>query len=179
MYDKLYSYGARSFSIWGEDGALVWDSGAEIEKFLASADCRLGSTRSLACADFFNSGHNEGNAKDSRSDAKGPEPEGVALGKIGSKTFAFIGLERMGGVLVYDITNPAAPFRVDYLNTRDDWLKDPKTEAAAGRLATIGDLGPEGLAFIPAGQSPNGKPLLLVGNEVSGTTAVLQINLAY
>ncbi len=179
MYDKLYSYGARSFSIWGEDGALVWDSGAEIEKFLASADCRLGSTRSLACADFFNSGHNEGNAKDSRSDAKGPEPEGVALGKIGSKTFAFIGLERMGGVLVYDITNPAAPFRVDYLNTRDDWLKDPKTEAAAGRLAAIGDLGPEGLTFIPASQSPNGKPLLLVGNEVSGTTAVLQINLAY
>lgn len=179
MYDKLYSYGARSFSIWGEDGALVWDSGAEIEKFLTSADCKLGSTRNIPCADFFNSGHNEGNAKDSRSDAKGPEPEGVALGKIGNKTFAFIGLERMGGVLVYDITNPAAPVRVDYLNTRDEWLNKPATEAIAGRLAAIGDLGPEGLAFIPAAQSPNGKPLLLVGNEVSGTTAVLQLNLTY
>jgi hypothetical protein len=179
MYDKLYSYGARSFSIWGDDGALVWDSGAEIEKFLASADCRLGTTRNIPCADFFNSGHNEGNAKDSRSDAKGPEPEGVAVGTIGSKTFAFIGLERMGGVLVYDITNPAAPTRVDYLNTRDEWLNDPEDEATAGRLAAIGDLGPEGLVFVPAAQSPNGKPLLIVGNEVSGTTAVMQLNLTY
>lgn len=179
MYDKLYSYGARSFSIWAEDGALVWDSGAEIEKFLASNDCKLGTTRTIPCADFFNSGHNEGNAKDSRSDAKGPEPEGVAVGAIGSKTFAFIGLERMSGVLVYDITNPSAPTRVDYLNTRDEWLSDPKTEAAASRLAVIGDLGPEGLVFIPAAKSPNGKPLLVVGNEVSGSTAVLQLNLTY
>jgi hypothetical protein len=179
MYDKLYSYGARSFSIWDENGALVWDSGAEIEKFLASPECRLGSTRNIPCADFFNSGHNEGNAKDSRSDAKGPEPEGIAVGTIGSKTFAFIGLERIGGVLVYDITNPAAPVRVDYLNTRDEWLNDPEDEAAAGRLAAIGDLGPEGLTFIKAADSPNGKPLLIVGNEVSGTTAVLQINLGY
>ncbi len=181
MYDKLYSYGARSFSIWGEDGALVWDSGSEIEKFLSSAECKLGSTRNIPCADFFNSGHNEGNAKDSRSDAKGPEPEGVAIGTIGSKTFAFIGLERIGGVLVYDITNPAAPTRVDYLNTRDEWVNNPKTEAEAipSRLSAIGDLGPEGLVFVPAAQSPNGKPLLIVGNEVSGTTVVMQLNLTY
>jgi hypothetical protein len=173
MYDNLYSYGARSFSIWNANGTLVWDSGAEIEKFLASADCKLGSNRSIACTTYFNSGHNEGDALDSRSDAKGPEPEGLAVGKIGDKTFAFIGLERMGGVLVFDITNPAVPTRVDYLNTRDEWVTDPPS------LATVGDLGPEGLVFIPAAQSPNGKPLLIVGNETSGTTAVLQINLAY
>jgi hypothetical protein len=173
MYDRLYSYGARSFSIWNANGGLVWDSGAEIEKFLNSTDCRLGSTRNIPCADFFNSGHDEGNAKDSRSDAKGPEPEGIALGGIGNKTFAFIGLERMGGVLVYDITTPTAPVRVDYLNTRDEWLTNPPD------LATAGDLGPEGLVFIAAKDSPNGKPLLVVGNEVSGTTAVLQLNLTY
>ncbi|MGE0351052.1 choice-of-anchor I family protein [Hydrogenophaga sp.] len=173
MYDNLYSYGGRSFSIWNASGNLVWDSGAEIEKFLASADCKLGKDRSIPCATYFNSGHDEGNAMDSRSDAKGPEPEGLALGKIGNKTFAFIGLERMGGVLVYDITNPAAPTRVDYLNTRDEWVTDPPS------LATAGDLGPEGLVFIPAARSPNGKPLLVVGNEVSGTTAVLQLNLTY
>ena len=173
MYDNLYSYGARSFSIWNANGTLVWDSGSAIEKFLESADCKLGKDRSIPCATYFNSGHDEGNAKDSRSDAKGPEPEGLALGKIGNKTFAFIGLERMGGVLVYDITNPAAPTRVDYLNTRDEWLTDPPD------LATAGDLGPEGLVFIAAKDSPNGKPLLVVGNEVSGTTAVLQLNLTY
>lgn len=179
MYDKLYSYGARSFSIWDENGKQIWDSGAEIEKFLASADCKLGTARNIPCADFFNSGHNEGDAKDSRSDAKGPEPEGVVVGTIGSRSFAFIGLERMGGVLVYDITNPFAPSRVDYLNTRDEWLSNPRTEHAAGRLAAIGDLGPEGLVFVPAAESPNGKPLLIVGNEVSGTTVVMQLNLTY
>lgn len=179
MYDKLYSYGARSFSIWDANGALVWDSGAAIEQFLSSADCKLGSARNIPCATYFNSGHDEGNALDSRSDAKGPEPEGLAVGKIGSKTFAFVGLERMGGVLVYDITNPSAPTRVDYLNTRDEWTSDPEALAIAGNLATVGDLGPEGLVFIPAAQSPNGKPLLVVGNEVSGTTAVLQLNLTY
>lgn len=173
MYDQLYSYGARSFSIWNANGGLVWDSGAEIEKFLASSDCKLGSARNIPCADFFNAGHDEGNAKDSRSDAKGPEPEGIALGQIGTKTFAFIGLERMGGVLVYDITSPTAPRRVDYLNTRDEWVTNPPN------LATAGDLGPEGLVFIPATRSPNGKPLLVVGNEVSGTTAVMQLNLMY
>ena len=175
MYDKLYSYGARSFSIWNANGGLVWDSGAEIEKFIASPQCMLGQARNIPCADFFNSGHNEGNAKDSRSDAKGPEPEGIALGQIGNKTFAFIGLERMGGVLVYDITTPTAPVRVDYLNTRDEWMTQP----SAANLSTVGDLGPEGLVFIPAARSPNGRPLLVVGNEVSGTTSVLQLNLTY
>ncbi len=166
MYDQLYSYGARSFSIWDGKGKLVWDSGAELEKFFASDKCKLGTRRDIPCADFFNSGHDEGDAKDSRSDAKGPEPEGLALGRIGNRTIAFIGLERIGGVLVYDITEPKAPVRLDYLNTRDEWLTDPPD------LATAGDLGPEGLTFIPAHLSPNGKPLLIVGNEVSGTTAV-------
>lgn len=173
MYDTLHSFGARSFTIWDDNGALVWDAGAAIEQFLASDDCKLGSARNIPCKDFFNSGHDEGDAFDSRSDAKGPEPEGLAIGTIGSKTFAFVGLERMGGVLVYDITNPTAPTRVDYLNTRDEWLTDPVD------LATAGDLGPEGLSFVPASQSPNGKPLLIVGNEVSGSTAVLQLNLTY
>ncbi len=86
------------------------------------------------------------------------------MATFGSKTFAFIGLERVGGVMVYDVTNPAAATFVTYLNTRD---------------GVLGDRGPEGLAFIKAGDSPNGKPLLLIGNEVSGTTAVFQLNLGY
>ena len=69
--------------------------------------------------------------------------------------------------------------KIDYLNTRDDWLTEPEDAAAAGQLSAIGDLGPEGLLFVPAKQSPNGKPLLIVGNEVSGTTAILQLNLTF
>lgn len=175
MYDALYAFGGRSFAIWDADGGLVWDSGAEIEKFIASDACKAGANRNIPCKTYFNSNHEEGSGLDNRSDNKGPEPEGVTIGTIGNKTFAFIGLERMGGVLVYDITNPTAPFRVDYLNPREDWV----TEDSSTVLATVGDLGPEGLVFIPAKDSPNGKPLLVVGNEVSGTTAVFQLNLTY
>lgn len=175
MYDALYSFGARSFSIRNEAGELVWDSGDEIERFLAGDECLAGAERDIPCRDFFNSGHDEGDALDSRSDAKGPEPEGLTIGRIGDKTFLFLGLERMGGVLVYDITDPQAPVRVDYLNTREDWTTgDPGTV-----LATVGDLGPEGLAFIPAENSPTGEPLLMVGNEVSGTTAIYRVELTF
>lgn len=174
MYDQLYAFGGRSFSIWDENGAQVWDSGAAIEKFLASDACRLGSARSIPCKTYFNTGHDETATFDARSSSKGPEPEGLAVGKVGDKTFAFVGLERMGGVLVYDITHPRAPVQMDYLNTRENWELDPEKN-----LGQVGDLGPEGLHFVPAAQSPNGKPLLLVGNEVSGTTAVFQLDMTY
>ncbi|EKF75403.1 hypothetical protein A11A3_03564 [Alcanivorax hongdengensis A-11-3] len=171
MYDTLYAYGGRSFSIRDADGNLVFDSGHAIESYLASDSCMLGSGRDIPCKDYFNSGHDEGDAFDSRSDAKGPEPEGLTVGKIGDKTFLFLGLERMGGVLVYDITDPVAPQQVDYLNTRDNWsTEDPSTI-----LSSVGDLGPEGLVFVPASESANGKNLLIVGFEVSGTTAVYEV----
>src|SRR5690606_20759290 len=99
----------------------------------------------------------------------------LAVGSFGEKTFAFVGLERMGGVMVFDISTPTAPAFVDYLNTREDWTTaDPGTI-----LANAGDLGPEGITFVSAENSPNGKPLLIIGNEVSGTTAIYQIDLIY
>jgi hypothetical protein len=97
---------------------------------------------------------------DDRSDNKGPEPEGVAIGRLGEKVYAFVGLERVGGVIVYDITAPAAPFFVTYINTRN---------------GASGDLGPEGVAFVPAVRSPSRTPLVIVGNEVSGTTAIYRV----
>ena len=172
MYDNLYAYGARSFSIRDADGALVWDSGDAFEQYIASAECMLGANRDIPCADYFNSNHDEGDVFDNRSDNKGPEPEGVTLGQLGEKTFAFIGLERMGGVMVWDITDPTAPEMVDYLNTRADWT----TEDTESVLADAGDLGPEGLVFVSAEDSPNGEALLIVGHEVSGTTTVYQVN---
>ena len=171
MYDSLSSYGARSFSIWDANGDLVWDSADHFERYLASADCKVGSQRDIPCNAYFNSGHDEGDALDSRSDAKGPEPEGITIGVLGEKTFAFIGLERMGSIMVYDISNPQAPSFVDYFNTREEWISDP-----SANLSAAGDLGPEGLVFVPSDQSPSGEPLLIVGNEVSGTTAIYQIN---
>lgn len=155
IYDKLYAYGARSFSIWNTQGQLVWDSGSEFEKKISE----LFPT-------YFNTDH-EAVSLDDRSDNKGPEPEGITLGTIGAKTFAFIGLERMSGVMVYDITTPMQPKFVEYFTTRNFVETDS---------AKQGDLGPEGLIFIAAKDSPNGKPLLVVGNEVSGSTAIYQVN---
>ncbi|MFC3854179.1 choice-of-anchor I family protein [Salinispirillum marinum] len=172
MYDQLFAYGTRSVAIWSADGELVWDSGDMIEQYLASDECRLGEARNQPCAEFFNSNHDEGDAFESRSDNKGPEPEAVAVAELNDRMYAFLGLERMGGVMVFDITNPQAPAIVDYLNTRNLWAEDPEAN-----LATVGDLGIEDIKVIPVNQSPTGETLLLTGHEVSGTVSVYRVNL--
>ena len=149
---ELYSFGARSFTIWNTDLARVYDSGDALEQL----------TLALPNANF-NASH-DNNTLDGRSASKGPEPEGVVVGRFGAKHYAFIGLERVGGVAVYDVSNPAVPVFATYINPRP---------------GATGDRGPEGLTLIPAAQSPNGKPLLIVGHEISGTSTVLQINLGF
>lgn len=150
LVDQIYSYGARSFSIWTSAGDLVYDSGSDIARITAVTDPA-----------WFN-------AADKRSDDKGAEPEAVTIGKAYGSTYAFIGLERTGGIMVYDISNPLSPYFVQYINNFD-----PSGDVNAG---TAGDVAPEGLVFVPARKSPNRRPLLIVANEVSGTTTVYQIN---
>jgi hypothetical protein len=161
-YDALYAFGARSFSIWNTGGQQVYDSGRAFEDI----------TTKGSSADF-NSDHVASGSADSRSDNKGPEPEGIAVGEHAGRSYAFIGLERQSGIVLYDVTNPQAPVFQQYLNNRNfgvpTRLADGSTNPAAG------DLGPEGIAFIKATDSPNGKPLLVVGNEVSGTTTLYQL----
>lgn len=168
-YTELYTFGGRGFSIFDTDGNKVFNSGQQFEDKLA----QLHNEGKL----IFNASHDEA-WFDSRSDNKGPEPEGVALGEINGKTYAFIGLERVGGVFVYDVSNPATAEYVTYVNNRDFSVSaiDQATEELNANWAQGGDLGPEGLAFIPAADSPNGKNLLAVGNEVSGTTTVFEID---
>jgi hypothetical protein len=154
-FDEIHAYGGRSISIWNAaTGALVWDSGDDLERITA-ADPTFGN--------IFNASH-ENNTRKNRSDDKGPEPEGIALGTIEGRNYAFAALERIGGVMVYDVTNPAAPAFVQWINTR--------TPAAYG-----GDQGAEGILFIPKNESPNGRNLLLLSNEVSGTVSVFQIDI--
>ncbi|MCU0442826.1 MAG: choice-of-anchor I family protein [Bacteroidia bacterium] len=159
-FDSVFCFGARSFTIWnGTTGSLVWDSKDEFEQ----------RTAAIYAANFNAS--NSNNTLKNRSDDKGPEPEAIAIGKILDSTYAFIGLERIGGVMIYNITNPTAPYFVNYINTRD-FAVTP----SLANLNTVGDLGPEGLVFVPAAQSPSGKDLLLVSNEISGTVAIIQLN---
>ncbi|MFZ1413016.1 MAG: choice-of-anchor I family protein [Defluviicoccus sp.] len=154
-FDQLFSYGARSFSIWDQFGNLVFDSGDQFEQIVAE---RLPHN--------FNATNDE-NDFDGRSDNKGPEPEGVVIGRIDGKIYAFIGLERIGGVMIYDVTEAQAPVFVNYVNDRD-FAGDPEKD-------TAGDLGPEGLTFVAAADSPTGAPMLIVTNEISGSTAIYQI----
>jgi hypothetical protein len=154
-FDRIVSFGARSFSIWTADGELVWDSGDQLEQFFAEP--ANGYTA------IFNA--SSSNTLDSRSDDKGPEPEGIAVGKVGGRTYAFIGLERMGGVMACDVSNPTAPTFAAYANTRNLTNLDE----------VLGDRGAEGVTFIAGEDSPNGKPLVLVGNEVSRTVSIFQV----
>ncbi|MES2477455.1 MAG: choice-of-anchor I family protein [Bacteroidota bacterium] len=150
--DQLYSFGARSFTIWDQSGTLVWDSKNEIEKYFETNH-----------PTFFNCNEGKSSAKDDRSDDKGPEPEAAIVGKIGSKYYAFIGLERQGGIMVYDVTTPAAP-------VFETFISPYKSDG------TSTDAGVEGLVFVPAANSHTGKNLLIASHEVSGTTTIFQIN---
>jgi hypothetical protein len=156
-YEDIYAFGARSFSLWNAEIMQVWDSGSEFERITAEQ-----------YPDDFNSNHEE-NGRDNRSDNKGPEPEGVAVARLWGRTYAFVGLERIGGVMVYDVSDPYNAAFVQYLNNRD-FSAEPGTPEA-------GDLGAEGLVVIEASDSPiPGVPLLVVANEVSGTTTIFRIN---
>ncbi len=144
-FDRIESFGARSFSIWDSNGQQVFDSGNQLEQITAAQ-----------VPSFFNSdGSFTASNFDTRSDNKGPEPEGVTIGVINNRTFALIGLERTGDVIVYEVTNPTQPQFIEYINTPED-------------------IGPEGLAFVSAADSPTGKPLLVTTSEVSKSVAVFE-----
>jgi DNA-binding beta-propeller fold protein YncE len=156
LNEELYAYGARSFSIWDTKGNLVYDSGSDFERIVADR-----------IPDYFNSNNDDNDSFDSRSDDKGPEPEALEIGRIFGRSYAFIGLERVGGIMVYDITDPHKVVFQDYVNSRDFSADAESPEA--------GDLGPESIVFIPADKSPIRRPLLAVGNEISGTTTLYAV----
>ena len=173
-FEKLYAYGARSFSIWDKNVNLVFDSGDD-----------FGKISSAILGDNFNAAHTK-NKGDNRSDDKGGEPEAIDVGEIAGRTYAFIAQERAGDLFVYDITNPFNTAFVTHYNNRDftldyemdDDLADP-CDSSEGMDCTevnkAGDLGPESIKFISATDSPTSKPLVIVGNEVSGTVTVYQV----
>ena len=168
LIEQLHNYGGRSFSVFDEFGNLVFDSGDEFERIVAQELPR-----------DFNANNDENGSFDSRSDAKGPEPEAIVTGVVDGTTYAFIGLERVGGVMVYDLSDPSNPQFIEYVNNRT--FRDSVGEPIPVQLEdgsvnpAVDDLGPEGFDFIPAAESPNGEALLAVGNEVSGTTTLYSI----
>jgi len=151
--DEPVMIGTRSFSIWNADtGDLVWDSGS-LETVLLGLEPGFHNNNQGAFGTPPNT--------DPRSDDKGPEPEALTLGQFGSSTLAFVGMERQGGILVYDITDPNNPFQVNYFSAADNYAEDL--------------IGPEGMVFISAADSPTGQALLLTGFEVTNGIGVYAV----
>ncbi|MEM7051285.1 MAG: choice-of-anchor I family protein [Acidobacteriota bacterium] len=145
-YRRLFSFGARSMSVWDARGSLLWDSGDQLERAVTAI---------------------HGATHDHRSDNKGPEPEGIAVGRVGERHYAFVGLERAGGIAVFDVSEPTAP-------VFDGYHPSPAE-----------DVSPEGVTFIPwtslaqagpdSATSPAEAPpeaLLVVPHEISGTVVI-------
>lgn len=150
-FEEINALGARSFSIFNADTKqIVYDSGDQFERYIAT-------THPL----IFNA-DNEANGAKNRSRAKGPEPEGVALGTINGQTYAFITLERTGGVMMYNITNPNNPTFTDYKHSR--------STSSYG-----GDNGPEGITYITPENTTTGKGYVIVANEISGTLSIYEV----
>lgn len=152
LNDLLYSFGARSFSIYDEFGNLVFDSGDDFEQITAQD-----------YPDHFNANNDE-DEFDNRSDNKGPEPEAITIAEMNGSTMALIGLERIGGIMIYNLDDPYAPQFMQYINNRNFGAPVESRE--------VGDLGVEDIVFIPASDSPIGLPLVVTANEVSGTVSI-------
>ncbi|MEQ8209634.1 MAG: choice-of-anchor I family protein [Lacipirellulaceae bacterium] len=150
--DELHAFGTRSFSVWrASEGKLelVFDSGSDFERVLAMRAIHDALPTELV---------------DNRSHVRGPEPEGVVLGEIAGRRYAFIGLERASGVMVYDLTEPLSPTFCCYI---------PPAEEKG-----LKDISPEGLVFVPADESPTRGAMLVVANEFSATVTAYDLRLS-
>lgn len=171
--DKVHMYGARSITVWrfNQRGKLrkVGDTGSILERAVADQFPAL-----------FNA-NNDADGIDNRSDDKGPEPEALTVEFIGGIPYAFVGLERSSLIAIFDLSWPKKPTLVQLFGNRVSGANTSKALTDGDKFVTTPglDLGPEGLDYIPSHQSPTGKPLLAVANEVSGTTTLYTIELKY
>ena len=155
-FDEIHVMGGRSFSIWNAaTGELVFDSKDLLEQITANHP---------VFGQLFNASNGTGAATlKNRSDDKGPEPEGVTTAFIGGNHYLFVSMERIGGVMVFNVNDPQNPVYSGYANNR--------TLNGSGP-----DLGAEGIIYIDAASSPNGNDILILANEVSSTLSVYQLN---
>lgn len=163
---KVQAFGSRSFSIWDESGELVFDSGDDFARIVLDQDPAN-----------FNSTNDNNQSGDDRSDDKGVEPEAIEVAEINGKHYAFIGLERQGGIMVYDVTQPKTASFISYLNNRDftqpvctkvDEDGDCDNDTYNSKA---GDLGPESIKYF----TRSGNHFIAIGNEVSGSTSVYRV----
>lgn len=176
IYNELYMTGTRSFTIWDADANVVFDSGSIIEEMLALDYSRTFNTRvdDTDDADDIAELKEDGvsyemvgdtayfwEGVDARSLKKGAEPEALAIATIENKTFAYVGLEKQGGFMVFDITAPKQTQFVQHFNDINYKALPPQA----------GDLAPEGMVTF----AQNDSNYLAVANELSSTVALFEI----
>ncbi|GAB4544822.1 MAG: hypothetical protein Tsb0013_02230 [Phycisphaerales bacterium] len=93
---------------------------------------------------------------DTRSDDRGPEPEGITVGEVGGRTVLFVSIERPGAVMAFDTD-------LNFLGMV--------------MSAADGHTGPEGMCFVPKAQSPLGIDTLAVAFEASGHLVFYEVTL--
>jgi hypothetical protein len=153
IFEEIYCVGSRSFSIIDANTRnMVYDSGDDFEMI----------TSSLSFISPIFNADNENNTLKGRSRSKGPEPEGITIAEIDGKTYAFTTLERIGGIMAYDITNPNQATFVDYANSRST-------------TTYTGDHGPETIIYIPPTKHNKNRSYLAVANEISGSISIFEV----
>lgn len=160
--DTIHLRGSRSMTIY-RNGQAIWDSGKLLEEIQIGA---FGEANINGSHSFSTDKSSVNYVAQDRSDDKGAEPEGVAVGMVGNSRVAVLGLERMSALVVFDISTPREP-------TLIKWIQMLSTTVTAAAQATAWS--PEGVIFVPADKSPNGKPLFITSYELSGSLTVHQI----
>lgn len=141
-----YIFGTRSFSIYEADSmSLLYDSANSLEA----------KTNELLPSNFNCTNNMMG--KEKGATARGVEPKAVITSAINGRYFAFIALEAIGGVMVYEITDPSTPEYINYINTRDF------------STSIKGDVSPGCIALADANSSKNELPTFFVGYDVTAT----------
>ncbi len=160
--DTIHLRGSNSMTMY-RNGLVIWDSGSLLDQI---------QTQAFGVANI-NGSHSYSSDKSTmnyvgqdRSDDKGAEPEGVALGMVGDRRIAILGLERMTALAIFDITQPRMP-------VFQEWLQMLPTKATPAK--DVKYWSPEGIVFVPADKSPSGKALIITSYELSGSLSIHEI----
>lgn len=160
--DTIHLRGSNSMTMY-RNGLAIWDSGDLLDQIQIQAFgvANINGSHSLS-SDKATVNY----VGQDRSDDKGAEPEGVAVGMVGDRRIAVLGLERMSALAVFDITRPLAPVFVE-------WLQMLPAKATPAK--DVKYWSPEGIVFVPADKSPSGKALIITSYEVSGSISIHEI----
>ena len=160
--DTIHLRGSNSMTMY-RNGIALWDSGELLDQIQIKAFgvANINGSHSLS-SDKSTMNY----VGQDRSDDKGSEPEGVAVGMVGNTRVAILGLERMTALAVFDITQPRSP-------VFQEWLQMLPAKATPAK--DVKHWSPEGIVFVSADKSPSGKALIITSYELSGSISIHQI----